>query len=148
MRAPDAYGRPAVIDDDSAARFEVPTDGRPFDETSIGVRAYVTRIPPEKLAEYDNHNPNAYPEFDKLYAALKTKADMQQVREVLREELRRKVADNRGKAFVVDYELDTVLHQGILKACKAGGVDPKKIKEYKSLAVTKPTPKGPDMPQD
>ncbi len=40
-------------DDDRMAEFERITHGKPHDETDFGVRAYVTRIPPEKLAEYD-----------------------------------------------------------------------------------------------
>ena len=41
------------MDVELAEQFEVPTDGTPFDETTISVRAYVTRIPEEKLAQYD-----------------------------------------------------------------------------------------------
>lgn len=41
------------IDEKLALQFERPTDGRLFDETTVSLRAYVTRIPEEKLAAYD-----------------------------------------------------------------------------------------------
>lgn len=52
---PDALANPdALADPDAlAAEFERPTDGRRYDEADISLRAYVTRIPDEKLAEYD-----------------------------------------------------------------------------------------------
>lgn len=33
--------------------FERPSDGAPYDETDISLRAYVTRIPEAKLRAYD-----------------------------------------------------------------------------------------------
>jgi len=43
-----------IIDDATALAFERPTDGQPYDETDISVRAYVTRIPEDKLDVYDH----------------------------------------------------------------------------------------------
>jgi hypothetical protein len=40
--------RPASTED-----FERPADGRRYDETDISLRAYVSRLPREKLAAYD-----------------------------------------------------------------------------------------------
>jgi len=37
----------------SMVEFERPTDGRRYDETTISLRAYVSRMPREKLAAYD-----------------------------------------------------------------------------------------------
>jgi len=37
----------------SVPEFERPTDGRRYDETTINLRAYVSRMPREKLATYD-----------------------------------------------------------------------------------------------
>ena len=42
-----------TIDPDTAAAFEVWPPGEARDETDIGLRAYITRILPERLAEYD-----------------------------------------------------------------------------------------------
>jgi hypothetical protein len=33
--------------------FEQPSDGRLYDETDVSLRAYVTRIPDEKLCDYE-----------------------------------------------------------------------------------------------
>ena len=41
------------LDERLAEAFELPSDGIPFDETTINARAYVTRITAEKLAAYD-----------------------------------------------------------------------------------------------
>ena len=41
------------MDEDLAAEFERPPPGRPFDETDINLRAYVSRLPDAKLARYD-----------------------------------------------------------------------------------------------
>ena len=101
-----------------------------------------------KLADYDDRDPGSYPGFDALYKSLETKADKMQVREVLRDAVRRRVADARGKAFAVDYEEDTVLQQGILKACLQAGVDHKKVKEYKDLSAIRPEQIDPDQPNN
>jgi hypothetical protein len=42
-----------IIDKALAAEFERPAHGRPYDETDISLRAYVTRIPAAKLDAYD-----------------------------------------------------------------------------------------------
>lgn len=101
-----------------------------------------------KLADWDAHDASKYPGFEDLYRSLETKADPEQVREVLREELRYKVADSRGKAYICDYERDTVLQRGILEVCKKVGLDPAQVEEYKAIVVAPSKEKDPDTPED
>ena len=42
-----------MLDEAAALAFERPSDDEPFDETDISLRAYATRIPEEKLREYE-----------------------------------------------------------------------------------------------
>lgn len=102
----------------------------------------------EKLADWDGHDTARYPGFEALYASLDTKADVEQVREVLRDELRYKVADARGTAFICDYERDSVLQRGILEACKKVGLDHTTVEEYKAIVAAPAREKDPDTPED
>jgi carboxyl-terminal processing protease len=102
----------------------------------------------DALAEYDGGDPNRYPGFDGLYASLATKADRNQIRELLREEVRRKAADARGKAFPCDYETDVVLQRGIVEILKKVGVDHTGIEQYKNIVIAPPVAKDLEKPQD
>lgn len=92
----------------------------------------------EELAEFDGADASRYPDFDAFYGALKTKADKGQVCRIVRAEMRHKVADLRGKAFVCDYQYDRVLQRGIANACKQAGIDHTTVKEYKGIDVKEP----------
>ena len=93
----------------------------------------------KKLAESDNGDLSRYPKFDALFDSLKTKASKDEVRELLREFIRKRVADDQGKPLYIDVQTDVVLQRGILEACKAGKVDAKGVKEYETFAkVTAP----------
>ncbi len=87
-----------------------------------------------KLAESDGEDPSKYPDFDKLYATLKTKASRDEVREVLREMVRRRVQDDQGKPLYFDFETDVVLQKSILEAAKKAGIDLATIPEYSTFS--------------
>jgi len=93
----------------------------------------------KKLAESDGGDVSRYPKFDPFYASLKTKAEKDDVRELVREVIRKKVQDDEGKPLYVDLQVDTVLQRGILEACKLASIDAKTVKEY-TLFAKAPAP--------
>jgi C-terminal peptidase prc len=86
------------------------------------------------LAESDGADLSRYPKFDAFYDTLKTKASKEDVRELVREVLRKKVQDDIGKPLYVDLQIDVVLQRGILEACKLASIDAKQVKEYTLFA--------------
>jgi len=88
----------------------------------------------EKIAESDNADLAVYPKFDAFYESTKTKASKDEVRELVREQIRKRVQDHRGKPLYLDFQTDHVLQRGILEACKLAKVDAKVIKEYGTFA--------------
>jgi C-terminal peptidase prc len=88
----------------------------------------------KRLAENDGNDVSRYPAFDALYDSLKTKASKDEVREVVREYVRRRVQDEIGKPLYFDFQTDVGLQRAILEACKKANVDAKKIKEYETFA--------------
>jgi carboxyl-terminal processing protease len=97
----------------------------------------------KQLAESDGGDPSRYPKFDAFYDALKTKVEKNDVREVVRELIRKKVQDDQGKPLYVDLQIDVVLQRGILEACKLAAIDAKTVKEY-SLFAKAPQAQGVD----
>ncbi|HZE97923.1 MAG TPA: S41 family peptidase [Planctomycetota bacterium] len=93
----------------------------------------------KKLAESDGGDVTRYPKFDAFYEGLKTKAEKNDVRELVREMIRKKVQDEQGKPLYVDLQVDVVLQRGILEACKAASIDAKTVKEYSLFAKAPPT---------
>ncbi len=87
-----------------------------------------------KLAESDAGDLSLYPGFDELFDGLKTKASKDEVRELVREMVRKWVADDQGRPNYVDLQADAVLQRGILEACKAAKIDAKGIREYGTFA--------------
>ncbi len=68
-----------------------------------------------QLAETDLKDTSRYPDFDKFYAGLGTSLDRDDVRQLLRSEIRRRVQDTRGGAFPYgDFQEDVQLQA----ACK------------------------------
>jgi hypothetical protein len=96
-----------------------------------------------RLAESDAGDPSRYPGFDELYAALDTKASKDDVRELLREFVRKRVQDDLGKPLYLDFQTDVVLQTGILESCRMAGIDAKEIREYDTFAKA-PRPVGDD----
>ena len=86
------------------------------------------------LAESDGLDYTRYPGFDELYRTLNTKLTKDDVRELLREYVRKQVADDKGEAFVLDYETDIQLQSAILELCKTLQVNPAELAEYKVFA--------------
>ena len=91
----------------------------------------------ESLAVMDFGDASKYPGFDALYASLETRGSKDDVRELVREFTRKRVQDERKKAFYLDMQVDVQLQRGILEACKASNQEAKKIKEYEYFAATK-----------
>jgi C-terminal peptidase prc len=96
-----------------------------------------------KLAVSDGRDASRYPGFDAMYEGLKTPLSKDDVRRLLRVEIRRRASDLRGRRFLNDYEEDRQLQRAIYTAAKATGVDLKSIPAYESFAddVPKPEPK-------
>ena len=85
----------------------------------------------------DRNDPSRYPELDKTLSVIKTKGGEDDVRQVIREILRRKLEDERGRQFALDLQGDIQLQQGILNLLKAMKKAPAEIAEY---AWIKPLP--------
>ena len=85
-----------------------------------------------KLATFDALNPDAWPEFDKLYAGLQTKLARDDVRRELRFALRTRVQDDRGAEFTQNFQEDNGILRGVKELFKKTGDDPLKIPEYKA----------------
>lgn len=88
----------------------------------------------KKLAENDRSDTNAYPDFDAWYKTIGTKAEPDYVRWLLRQEVRRRVMDDRGKEFSYDYVDDTQLQRAIVWCMEAMGKDMKSEENYKFFA--------------
>jgi hypothetical protein len=88
----------------------------------------------DRLAESDGGDLSRYPDFDAFYATLETKAEKDDIRELVRELIRKRVQDDLGKPLYIDFQMDTVLQRAILEACKLGTIDPKQVKEYALFA--------------
>jgi carboxyl-terminal processing protease len=98
----------------------------------------------KQLAESDGGDTSRYPKFDAFYDSLKTKAEKSDVRELVREMIRKKVQDDQGRPLYVDLQIDVVLQHGILEACKLASIDAKQVKEYTLFAKAPPAPATPD----
>jgi len=88
----------------------------------------------KNLAEADGNDPARYPGFDAFYDSLKTKASKEEVRELLRDTVRKHVQDEQGKPLYFDFQTDAVLQRAILEACKKANIDANRIQEYETFA--------------
>jgi len=88
----------------------------------------------KQLAESDGGDLSRYPKFDAFYESLKTKAEKNDIRELVRDLIRKKVQDQQGKPLYVDLQMDVVLQRGILEACKLASIDARTVKEYTLFA--------------
>ncbi|MBM4037987.1 MAG: PDZ domain-containing protein [Planctomycetes bacterium] len=94
-----------------------------------------------RLAEFDNLDPAAYPEFDTWYKALAEEIGRDKARRLLRAWLRILAADGRGTEFACDPQEDNQLQRAILEVAKSiKGLDAKQIAEYRAFA-SQPLPK-------
>ncbi|MDP6956465.1 MAG: S41 family peptidase [Planctomycetota bacterium] len=88
----------------------------------------------EKLAEGDGDDANLYPGFDSFYAGLNTVLPREDVRFLLRREVRRRVQDLRGAAFPQgsDFQEDYQLQAAIDTLLSSAGDSWRDIPEYAS----------------
>ena len=90
-----------------------------------------------KLAVFDNKDPNMYPDFDEFMASLETVLPRDDVRQLLRRELRRRVQDERGAEFPGtdysgDYQEDPQLQKAIRLVLEDLGQTVDDIPEYRA----------------
>ena len=91
------------------------------------------------LAEGDSFDTSRYPDFEEFVKELDTHLETNDIRKWIRAEIRRKVADERGKAypgfqFYGDYQEDNQLQAGIVRVLQKIGVSIKEIAEYSGFA--------------
>jgi carboxyl-terminal processing protease len=86
----------------------------------------------EELAEGDGDDTALYPDFEAFYAGLDTVLPRQDVRFLLRREVRRRVQDLRGAAFPQgsDYQEDHQLQAAIDTILAASGLSWRDLSEY------------------
>jgi C-terminal peptidase prc len=99
-----------------------------------------------QLAECDYDDTNAYPGFDELYNALGTVLSAQDVRFLVRNEVRRKAQDERGAAFPDgDYQEDPQLQAAVRSVLERLGGSVEAIPQYAKTFEPKEEEK-PDSP--
>jgi len=87
------------------------------------------------LANYDAEDPSLYPDFDEFMVSLKTVLSRQDVRRILRQEVRRRVQDDQGAEFPGfgqqgDFQEDVELQVAIREALDALDVDVESVEEF------------------
>ncbi|MHC4379011.1 MAG: S41 family peptidase [Planctomycetota bacterium] len=86
-----------------------------------------------QLAETDLKDTSRYPEFDKFFAGLGTTLDRDDVRQLLRSEIRRRVQDTRGGAFPYgDFQEDVQLQAAVQDVLEDLGREASSIPEFAS----------------
>ncbi|MCA9003499.1 MAG: hypothetical protein KDB61_16355, partial [Planctomycetes bacterium] len=96
----------------------------------------------DRLALSDGDDVSAYPGFDALFDSLETVLTKQDVRFLLRMEVRRKVQDARGSAFPLgDFQSDLQLQRAISENLSARGESADAVESYK-LTFDEPTDPG------
>ncbi|MBI4604619.1 MAG: PDZ domain-containing protein [Planctomycetes bacterium] len=84
--------------------------------------------------EGDVWDPAAHPGFEDLYASLGTRLSRSEVRQAVRAVVRRHLEEERGIELAGDWRDDRVLARAALAMCRALGVDPASVPEYRGLA--------------
>ncbi len=85
----------------------------------------------DKLAQSDGDDCNAYPGFNELFTDLGTVLTKQDVRFLLRMEVRRKVQDARGSAFPLgDFQSDMQLQKALAVNLEARGESAESLDSY------------------
>ena len=87
-----------------------------------------------KAAVDNAADPSSFPGFDDFYAGMKTKADKAEVAQLLRQHVRRRVADDNKREFLVDLNTDTQAQRAVVEVLRKAKVEPETIAEYKSFA--------------
>jgi C-terminal peptidase prc len=92
-----------------------------------------------RIADGDRHDWTIYPDFDETYAEMETYLDKADIRKWIRAEIRKRVADERGRnfpgfQFYGDYEEDNQLQAALLDILDQLKVSPTTIEEYTFFA--------------
>jgi carboxyl-terminal processing protease len=93
-----------------------------------------------KLADADNFDTKQYPGFDELLKSLDTRASADELRELLREYIRKAVQDDRAKEYACDFQTDNQLQRAIIEVANEAKIDVKSVPAYKILSSVE-TPK-------
>jgi carboxyl-terminal processing protease len=89
----------------------------------------------KQLARGDGHKTDGYAGFDAMYAkAAATHLTKEQVRYLVRAELRKRLAADGGDLNKVDLQEDTVFVGAVKEAAKVAGIDLSEIPEYRSIS--------------
>ncbi len=129
---PDHDVQPARWDTwrlEEARRINTGRDLRQWVETTYPLHRELLT----ELAYGDQADPSRYPGFEALYESLRTTLPRQDVRFLLRAEVRRRVQDDRGSAFPQgDFQEDTQLQKAIELVLGAQG---RKVSEVEAYAT-------------
>jgi C-terminal peptidase prc len=98
-----------------------------------------------ELADGDNNDWSRYPEFEEFYQGLETHLDRNDIRQWVRAEVRKRVADERGKEFPGflfhgDFQEDTQLQAAILAILNQIDLSAKDFPQYVGFADKDFTP--------
>ena len=90
-----------------------------------------------ELALSDGKDPQRWPGFDELYATLDTPLPKDDVRQILRAEIRRRVQDDRGGEFPFgDFEEDVQVQAGIKQLLESSNRQVADIKDFAETFLT------------
>jgi carboxyl-terminal processing protease len=86
-----------------------------------------------ELAECDQRDTNRWPDFDTFYAGLSTPLPPDDVRLLLRAEVRRRIQDVRGGEFPIgDFQEDTQVQAGVREVLERTGRSPADFADYQT----------------
>ncbi|MFH1228749.1 MAG: S41 family peptidase [Planctomycetota bacterium] len=102
----------------------------------------------QSLADDDGMDCNRYPKFDEFYQDIKTRMEKEEIRQALRQHVRRRVSDERGQEFLIDLQDDLILQRAIIEATNNLSVDPASIPMFLPFAhkFDKPKEAQPEEP--
>lgn len=93
-----------------------------------------------ELAESDGKDTSRYPEFNEIYSSLATPLSREDVRMLLRREVRRQASDARGREFVADIEEDPQLLRAVHLLIEGRSITFDDVPELKPLRSYVPKP--------
>ncbi|MBI4244104.1 MAG: S41 family peptidase [Planctomycetes bacterium] len=88
----------------------------------------------KELSEYDSFDHSLYPGFEDLYKQLNTRATSDEIRELLREYVRHKVAEESNRKLYYDYQTDSQLQIAIRKIAEMCNIEITNFKQYANFA--------------
>jgi carboxyl-terminal processing protease len=140
---PDVRIRPETVDGWKVEEFRRLEELQAFDD-------YLKRLFTkhrsafERLAYDDGRDFTRYPEFETFYASLQTKLEREDVRWRLRQKVRWKISDERGRELVGDFLDDLQLRRAIKKIFERLGDDLTKVEPYRLWADEEFSDLGPE----